>query len=116
KHGIVADGNGAGGHQPGAVDFDPVTDFDARVAAKAEDGGPAGAIAHHNVSPEDHPSRAADAQPGGTVEPRTEGMPGVAEAKVQGAEAHGWGALPGKGFEPLQACAHSPLKAACLPI
>src|SRR2546421_3281446 len=25
-------------------------------------------------------------------------------------------ALPGKGFEPLQACAHSPLKAACLPI
>src|ERR1700730_19232320 len=25
-------------------------------------------------------------------------------------------ALPGKGVEPLQACAHSPLKAACLPI
>src|SRR5437016_14191452 len=25
-------------------------------------------------------------------------------------------ALPGKGFEPLQACAHSPLKAACLPV
>ena len=37
-------------------------------------------------------------------------MPGVAEAKVQGAEAHGWGLCPGRDLNPYKLALTAPSK------
>src|SRR5205823_14259508 len=82
EDGVLADHNRAGGHQPGAVDFDPVTDLDAGVRAKGEQGGAARRIADGYIGPEGDPAPATDMQPQRAAESWSESMSGIAMGKV----------------------------------
>ena len=88
EDGVISDHDRAGGHQPGAVDFDPVTDLDSGLRAKSEQSGPPRRIADGNIAPDDDPASAADSQPQWSAEPWSKSMARIAKAQIQAAEAH----------------------------
>src|SRR5207247_9559165 len=62
---ILADDDRAGGHQAGAVDFDPVADLASGVSANGQQGGAARRIADGNIEPDDAPPPAGGPEPHG---------------------------------------------------
>src|SRR6202011_998791 len=86
--GVVVHDDGAARHQAGAIDFHAVPDVDSRVRAEGEQRGMAGRSPDLHVSTEADAAAAPDAQPPGAGEARPEGVAAIAQAQVEGAEAH----------------------------